>query len=313
MLSLVNMSIFLTLFFKIIPLYLLILLGYIFGKTFKPNQQKISFILVYVIVPIIIFHSSYSTQLNLGLLSLPFIYFFLSSFVCLIFYYFSKNIWSDNSRNILAFSSGIGNTGYFGLPVITVILGEKVIPVLGMILLGTSVYQATIGFFIAARGQHSVKESLIKLAKLPLIYAFLIGIIFNLLKINLGNYYQIIYSFFFSLYTLLGMMIIGMAFSDIKKFVIDYKFIFLSFFGRFIFWPLLTLSLIYFDHQFFHLFMNDIQKTLFVTSLVPLAANTVSFASLLNVQPQKAAVAVLLSTLFALFYIPLIVSLFLKV
>lgn len=43
-------------------------------------------------------------------------------------------------------------------------------------------------------------------------------------------------------------------------------------------------------------------------SACPLAANTVAFATLLKTEPEKAGVAVLLSTVFALFYIPALVA-----
>ncbi len=43
-------------------------------------------------------------------------------------------------------------------------------------------------------------------------------------------------------------------------------------------------------------------------SIVPLAANTVAIATELKTYPEKASVAVLMSTLFALFFIPLVVS-----
>ena len=87
----------------------------------------------------------------------------------------------------------------------------------------------------------------------------------------------------------------------------------LAFFSKFILWPLLMSVIIFADTYFFHLLTIEIRNIMFLLSLTPLAANTVSFATLLKVQPQKAAIAVLLSTLFALFYIPLIVSLFIKV
>jgi malate permease and related proteins len=45
-------------------------------------------------------------------------------------------------------------------------------------------------------------------------------------------------------------------------------------------------------------------------AIVPLAANTVALATELKVHPERAAIAVLLSTLFALFYIPFMAYIF---
>ena len=47
-------------------------------------------------------------------------------------------------------------------------------------------------------------------------------------------------------------------------------------------------------------------------SIVPLAANTVELASLFKSQPEKAATAVLLSTIFALVYVPVMTTYFIQ-
>jgi len=37
---------------------------------------------------------------------------------------------------------------------------------------GFTLYESTIGFFVAARGRHTIRESIIRLLKLPTVYAF---------------------------------------------------------------------------------------------------------------------------------------------
>jgi len=60
------------------------------------------------------------------------------------------------------------------------------------------------------------------------------------------------------------------------------------------------------DNITLQLYNTSIHKVMILMSIVPLAANTVAFATELKAQPEKASLAVMLSTLFALFYIPLI-------
>jgi hypothetical protein len=57
---------------------------------------------------------------------------------------------------------------------------------------------------------------------------------------------------------------------------------------------------------------QEAHAALLLLSFVPMAANTVVIANLLGVRPEKAAIAVFLSTLAALLYVPLMVSLFIK-
>ena len=80
---------------------------------------------------------------------------------------------------------------------------------------------------------------------------------------------------------------------------------------KFIIWPLIVSALIYFDKSFFHIFPSGSYEVMLLMSITPIAANTVIFASELKVEPEKAAMAVFSSTVIALFYIPLVVSLFL--
>jgi predicted permease len=45
---------------------------------------------------------------------------------------------------------------------------------------------------------------------------------------------------------------------------------------------------------------------MFLFSIVPLAGNTVTVATILNVKPEKMSMAVFVSTIVSLFYIPLV-------
>jgi len=302
--------IFFSLLLKLIPLYLIIFLGFIAGKYLEARKETLALILIYTITPVIIFHGALTTEINLGILILPVLYFFVASFLCLSFYKFTGKLWADNTRNILAFTAGTGNIGYFGLPVAVAFFGENAVSVVSLMIVGAMVYESTIGFFITARGHHSVTESIDKLLKLPHLYAFFAGLILNLFNIPLGQIYFDTVLLFRGAYTILGMMIIGLALSEISKFIIDIKFVSLAFLAKFIFWPVLLLFLIVLDTYFLRQLNSEVHKIIFLLSLSPLAANTVSFATLLKVQPQKAAVTVLLSTLFALIYIPVIVAAF---
>ena len=49
---------------------------------------------------------------------------------------------------------------------------------------------------------------------------------------------------------------------------------------------------------------------MFLFSIVPLAGNTVTIATLLDVKPEKMSLTVFISTLISLFYIPLMIFLY---
>ncbi len=50
--------------------------------------------------------------------------------------------------NILAFATGSGNTGYFGIPVGIALFGEKVLPVFIIAGFGFILFENSLGFFL---------------------------------------------------------------------------------------------------------------------------------------------------------------------
>ena len=58
----------------------------------------------------------------------------------------------------------------------------------------------------------------------------------------------------------------------------------------------------------FILYSDTVHQALILISIMPLAANAVAIASLLRCHPEKTATAVLLSTVFAAIYVPVMVS-----
>ena len=104
--------------------------------------------------------------------------------------------------------------------------------------------------------------------------------------------------------------IIGMGLATVHARHVDLKFISLAMVAKFIFWPLIIAGVVTLDKTLIHAYDHDIYNVLILMAIVPLAANTVTLATEVNVHPDKAAIAVLISTVFALFYIPLMTSLF---
>ena len=111
-------------------------------------------------------------------------------------------------------------------------------------------------------------------------------------------------------YATLGMMMIGIGLADIKEYKLDFKFIGASLIIKFLLWPLVALAFIALDKIFFHAYDPVVYKMLILFSAAPLAANNIVIATVLDLHPEKVAASVVLSTVFALFYVPLIIMIF---
>lgn len=304
------MSFFSALLLKIAPLYLNILLGYIAGKVLDANRDTIARIMFFMINPIVIFNGVINTRMDTGILMLPVLTFAISTSLCLAFYRISKNIWQDSSKNLMAFSAGSGNTGYFGLPVALLLFDEQGEGIYIMALLGISLYENSIGFYVFAKGIYSPSECIYKLIKLPALYAFLGGLAINFSNIQIPELFADFMGHIKGTYTVLGMMIIGLGLASLKQFKLDFKFIGMTFLAKFVAWPLIVLLVITVDVHLFGFFGEKIHDALTLISIVPLAVNMVIMASIVQSQPEKAATSVLLSTLFALGYVPLMANYF---
>ena len=305
------MSVILQLAIKILPLYFIILLGFIAGRKLSVKKESVAPLLIYIIIPLVIFNSVLKSEVSMNTFSIPLVFYSLCCLMGLLFYHIGRYFWKDSTKNILAFAAGSGNAAYFGTPVAIAIFSEKILGIVVLCVLGVILYENTVGFYLAARGNFSVREALKKIVKLPSIYAFIIALTVNSLHLDFGQAYLSTVQVFQGALSFLGMVVIGLGMSNIQKSSIDYKFISLTFISKFIAWPIIMASLIAIDRAVLGIFSTEVHNVMILLSIIPVAANTVAYATQLNAQPEKAALAVFLSTIFALFYIPIIVSIFL--
>lgn len=301
------MDIFFTLFTNLIPLYILIALGFIAGRFLNVDRETIANLVIYMALPIVVFGFIVNLDLKPAYALLPVIIYIIATIVGFGSLALGKKIYGDNRANLLSLCTSMPNTGYFGLPLVLLLFDAQWVGVYMFMMLGITVYEATIGYYIAARGAFNVRESFIKLAKFPSIYAVTLGLAVNLSGFDMPVAFDTYWVHFKGVYVVMGMMIIGVALGKVEKLVIAPRFISLVFAGKFLLWPLLSFAVILCDRAFFNLFAPEVHRLIMVLSILPHAANIAAFAAQFDMRPEKAATTVLAGTIFALFYIPFIV------
>jgi predicted permease len=303
------MTLFFPLLLKLIPLYVSMGLGYIAGKYLNVQRETIGALLLYIFIPVVYFAAVATTPLTASTLSLPLLFFALCSLMCLLFLFIGGHIWKDETKNICAQAAGGGNYAYFAIPVASAIFGQQAVGLIVLCGLGFVFYENTVGFFVAARGHHSAQESLLKLVKLPALWATIGAFLVNISHIRLPLVFLDAAANFRGGFTVLGMMLVGLGLANlnIQEHKFEYAYIAVTFFARFIIWPLLMILIIFLDTLFFHFYSNSLYKIMTLMSIIPLSANTIVYAISLKIEPEKVALGVLLSTLFALVFVPFIV------
>lgn len=306
------MSDFITLVDKIYPLYLIIGLGYLAGRILKADRTTVSSILIYIIAPVVVFYGVATAPDNNAYLLLPVIFFFVACLLSVLFFYLGGFFWKTSERNLLSFIAGTGNTGYFGIPLTLALFGQKGLSIAVFATLGLILYESTRGYYIIARSHATAREALNKVLRLPVIYAFLLGIVASRFDVTFSESLTSAFSYFTGAYTLFGMMILGITLSAVTRATFDKTFTAISFAAKFICYPLAIGALVYIDKTLLHLFEPEVHAVTMILSIAPMATNTVTYAAYLKAHPEKAAFTVTLSTLFALVYIPLFIAVFLK-
>ena len=306
------MDILYLIFIKIIPLYIFVIIGFIAGRYLNINAKGIGKLIIYIIAPFVIFEAITHSNLSLSTFGLPIIIFLMCSLISYFFYKYGKYLYGDARANVLSVVASEGNTGYFGIPIALLLFNQNVFGIYILGTLGVTIFENTVVYYLTARGRYTVKESFNRLKKLPAIYAFLFAIIFLYFELKLPVFMDNFVISMQGAYVTLGMMLIGFGISSIKNLSFDYKFISLSFLGKFVFWPLLMLILVLTDYYLFQFYTIEIYRAFMLLSIVPIAANTVIFATALDVFPEKVSSAVLFSTIFALLYVPIIIVILFK-
>ena len=288
---------------NLLPLCVLIGLGYIAGRWLDVNLHSMAIIAIYIIAPVVNFGAVARLDFDPAYMLLPIIVGGLGTVIAIVSYKIAARVFQDDTKNLVSLAASTGNTGYFGVPVVLSLLGPEV---LGIYLLMNFavVLSEMVGYYLGVRGQHTIGMSIRKLFSLPVIYAIAAGLLWNATNIPLPDIALTWWDRFTGAWIIIGMMLIGVALSKIDNFRINPKLIAMLFTAKFLLWPFCTYGFALLDQLFFGLFNEKVHMMLLIIGIVPLAGNTVAYASQINLRPGEAAMAVLLSTLFAVVYVP---------
>jgi len=306
------MAIFSLVFLKVLSSLLSVLIGFLSGRFSNVEKDSIASLLFYFVAPIVFFAIPTNTHLSFGELGISAVTFTLASFLGFFSYWLYGKFWQDSHRNILGLSACTGNSGYVVLPIATALFDDHTLSIYALGLIGISICEASIGCYFCARSVRGFKESVMTIVRLPLLNAFALGCILSLAGFTLPEFFDEFIKNMKSVFSILGMVMIGLALSGIKEFELDLKFIAAAFTSKFLFFPIVFNAFIFLDKYVLGLYDNNYYNALQLLSIAPLATNTIVLASLYKIHPEKTATAVLLSLLFVLIYMPVMATIFLQ-
>ena len=293
---------------NLLPLYILIGLGYIAGRWLDVNLHSLATVAIYILSPVVVFGAILKIDLAPSYLLLPVIIYTIAAGIAFAAYKISHRQLKTNIANLIGMASGTGNTGYYGLPIVLALFGPDAAGVYLLMNLAIILNELTVCYYIGARGHHTMQDSLKKVVRLPALHAAWLALLCNILNVHMPEVFDTYWHHFTGAWVVIGMMLIGVGLAKIDTLRPNKALLGWLFGFRFIAWPLLSAGFVALDRAVFKLYGQDIHTMIILMGLVPLAANTVAFAGTLKLPAGEAAMAVLLSTLFALFYLPLMLT-----
>ncbi|MBI3446723.1 MAG: AEC family transporter [Magnetospirillum sp.] len=291
---------------KLVPLYLLVAIGLLLGRVFGVKGQDLGRLALFVLSPAVVFKGFVGADLKGAMLALPFMVLGLCSMVALTLRPLAGRAWSDGRERLAAFTAGTGNTGFFGIPACLSLVGPEALPYVVMVSFGATAYENSVGFYTVARAEASVGGALVRVLKYPGLHACWLGALINLTGTRVPPPIMQTVDLLSGGFVPVGMMIVGLGLAQLRSWKPDLGFTAFAFVVKFGLWPLLALAFIAADESWLHIFGRVGHQVLLIESLTPLAAVTVVHATLRNIHPDRAAIAVAASTLFALVWLPVV-------
>ena len=299
---------------KISPLYGIVAGGYVAANRFEMQRESLASMLIYVVTPVVFFGGLVSAPLKSTDFMLTVLFFVIGCVISLGFFWASRNRLPHEERSILAFAAGAANTGYFGIPLISAVLGPDYVYVPILVSIGVDLFEYTLGYYLMARHQASGKEALKKVLKSPALWAFALGITCVGFHVQMPAAVLQVIDYFKGTYIILGMVLLGLSLVAVRqkqRGAVDKRFMSWTWAAKFIAFPTIVATVVLLDAKFLHMFSSEVHAAMLLLSVVPLASDTVAFATHLKLNAEKAAVTVLASTVFALPYAP-VLAMFIK-
>lgn len=296
------------LLYNIVPILLMVLIGFGLGKKFDLDLNTLTKINFYLFVPAFTFTYLYTANIGQDQQLA-----FIGAILILLAGYLVAMILG----RVLKFEQGIEqafqnslmfyNSGNIGVPLITLIYATGFYAANGsdgilamaltiqvMVLVVQNLFTNTLGFYNAGRGQgQSVRDAFVKILKMPTVYSITIVLILrqfpqiDLLTTPIWPVLQYARDGLVAI----ALTTLGVQLSKTDFHVADWR-VLLASIMRLVGGPLIALGIIAI------LRLDGITaQVLFISSAVPTAVNTALLASECNNHPQFAAQVVLVTTL----------------
>ncbi len=172
---------------NLLPILLLSSAGFILGKVFSVDSRTIGRVVFYIFAPMLVF--DLLVQNDLELEEAVTVMAFTGTLILImgvitLFIALSLKLERRILLSVLI-TTMFGNTGNYGLPVVSFAFGEDALKYAGLYFVTTSILFNTVGILIASLGHMTFKEAMFGLLRVPTVYGGILAALINTFHIEL--------------------------------------------------------------------------------------------------------------------------------
>ena len=177
-------------FQAILPLFVLMGMGYLLGRSRGSDPGSLSDVCIYILIPILMFASLVRAPLS----GTEFLQLSVWSFGLVLVSWLGVSLvgrllgWDRPTRSAVILSLSTVNTASYGLPVALFAFGDHALPFAGLLVVLNNITHSSFSVYIAAGGRQSPLASLLSVFRLPLIYAVVLALVLNVLSVQLPDW-----------------------------------------------------------------------------------------------------------------------------
>jgi len=266
-----------------------------FYKEF--DDKSLTILSIYGLQPFLAFWGLMQKPIDAEFLNAPFLFFSILaiSFIFIAIYAKFSNF-DLKDKSILLASPIIGNTGNLGIPFGIMLFGEWSAFYTNAINIVNVFLVYTFGVFLYSRGDYSIKESIINIAKIPVIWVAFIAILLNLSGVTLLP--EIDASLKMGAYAsmVIQLILFGIFLKQVSIKTVNIKLAISISSAKIILIPIIAITTLYFAD-----IPSEIKAIILLETIVPLALTNAALSSLYNCKQNEVTAQILISSVIFIF------------
>lgn len=292
----------------VLPAFLILAIGYIGQKKLKIDRKSVSTTALYLMSPFLAFRTFYTNKVSIEYLYIVLFCLTLCAALLILILFIGKVKKLQQPKVSAMILSGVFmNSGNYGAPIILFAFGSVGFDYAVIMMVIQSLLMNTVGLYYAAKGSketNTMKESLMKVVKMPIIYGAALGLIFQVSGLIVPNFVIQAVELIADAAIPTVMLVLGMQLATLSRNNMKLGEVASMVMIKMVVSPIIA----YFIIMIFSI-EGLLAKILLVLAAMPTAANTTLYALQFNTEPEFVSSSTLITTILSIITVPIMLLL----